>query len=705
MKAPFFVSSFNRNVDNFALSNLIKQTVNVQLEDVTLKKQLASITKILSELNAKTMVCENQYTDNGYLEDYLNYYVGCHENYSRTCSRIHFFDGDFDYDRFEQVIVNSTDNAESLGNYLGFMVVKPIPMTFIGRTCLKLPESYAYPAHTVITREYTADLFGLKLTVSSLAFQEQDRVVAACSSSSIWCLLHALKLRRIKSPAQITMAATESSKIINTFPSSGLNTAEIERALEYFDLRQHQISPHASSSQNLLLLKEVVQTYIDSNIPLILGVECQKKQPNMPYITAGEHAVTIIGYGNNKSGEMDKLIVHDDRSGPFSILRFVPDYTIKSTEEKVTVLISEEFYVDTTVITAHEYPEVMVYNNLIIATDPRVRIGFDPIAQTVDGIATLLSSTFAILASTLPGPLRAVVTSKVKLQKSSNYKQKVKSKCVSNKSEILTRNFPKYLWIGEYSVNGTPLFDLIFDSTNLPQGEAYLCSAFYDDSAQEILTKLATEHYDDVIAKREEYTNHSPDFIHQVLRVIKSKNKPNRFFNYLDEVFGRAWMPQLIKNTEIANKQLNEQDRRLVLQHSFDNKNQITNDRFKALLDIQTIRTYTWKKEPEPKEEIEARWLIWVISEYGALFIGEDSDETGHPTLTGARPARIGGEFIQRPEDPNTIFVNCFSGRYSKNFANKPEKEIFLNNAMTKISDILGGNGYTFVLDERLHTK
>ncbi|MCG9729595.1 C39 family peptidase [Shewanella sp. Isolate13] len=702
MKAPFFVSTFDKQQDNFAFSNLIKQTVNVQLEDVTLKKQLDSIKKILCDLNAKTMVCENQYTDNGYLDDYLNYYVGCHENYPKNCSRIHFFDQDFDYDTFERVVASPSQDPQSLGGYLGFMVVKPIPMTFIGRTCLKLPESFTAPESTVITREYTADLFGLKLTVSSLAFQEQDRVVAACSSSSIWCLMHALKLRRIKSPAQITLAATESSKIINTFPSTGLNAEEIERALEYFDLRQHQISPKGSSKENLPLLKEVVQTYIDSNIPLILGLECQTKQLSKPYETAGEHAVTIIGYGKNESGEMDKLIVHDDRNGPFSILKFVSDYTVKNAGEKVTVLISEEFYANSENVEAHECPEVMVYNNLIIATDPRVRIGFDPIALTTVRIRSFLNSVFKVLADS-SSESASKVSTRLKLLKSTEYKQIVKNSGVINKTEILTRSFPKFLWISEVSLDGQPHFDLIFDSTNLPQGEAYLCSALYDETATETLDFLSKE-YNETLANRSLYTAHDPDFINQVLKTIKAKTKPNRFFNYLDEVFGRAWMPQLIKNTEIANRQLNEQNSKLVLQHSFDNRDETTSDRFKALLDKQEVRTYEWKKS-EPKEEIQTRWLIWVISEYGALFIGEDSAETGHPTLTGARPARIGGEFIQKPEAPNTIYVNCFSGRYSKNFADTPEKDIFLKNAMTKISDILGGNGYTFVLDERLNTK
>ncbi|MFA0609933.1 hypothetical protein [Vibrio sp. 10N.222.49.B4] len=101
---------------------------------------------------------------------------------------------------------------------------------------------------------------------------------------------------------------------------------------------------------------------------------------------------------------------------------------------------------------------------------------------------------------------------------------------------------------------------------------------------------------------------------------------------------------------------------------------------------------------------VHRQTLIWVISQYGALFIGEDSSETGHPTLTGAKPARIGGELIRKQDEPDTIYVNFFSGRYSANFDNLPEKLKFLQNAMVKINNILGNNGYEFKLDDRLNT-
>lgn len=711
MQAPFYVSTFDIDNENFTLSNLIKDNINVELEEVTQKKQLGTITDILRSLRTKTMVCENEYTDNGYLDDFLNYYVGCHENYPKTCSRIHFFKGDFDYDTFESVIESEVQDVKGLGEYLGFMVIKPIPMTFIGRTCLKIPEKYTSNQMKVITRVYTADLFGLKLEVESLAFQEQDQVVSACTSASIWCLLHALKFRKIKSPAQITLAATEHNKIINTFPSSGLNSVEIERALESFSLRQYTISPKVESRTSLKELVEHVETYINSGIPLILGVECLTKSDANPYKVIGEHAVTIVGYGKDNYGRLDQLIVHDDRKGPFTVLRFVPDYpyiteqhdiTDVTDAQKVTILVNDTVYQDVENKDSPDFGEVMVYNNLIIATDPRVRIGFYPIAQTVDGIKSLLDITFNNMAADAGVENTSEILTSIKLLKSSEYKDKVKASTIIKKVDVLTSNFPKYLWVAEFLVDGHAQFDLVFDSSCLPQGNAFLCSACFNESSLETLNILAKSHYNYVLKEKGMFVTHEPDFITQVLRSIKAK--PKSHFNYLDSVFGRPLMPKLIKQTEIASEQINIQDRLLVLLHSFDNKNAENPDRFKALLDKQMAFDYEWdKSDISNVVKVKAKTLIWLISEYGALFVGEDSKATGHPTLTGAKPARIGGEFIEKSDKPGTIIVNCFSGRYSTNFGVEQDKMGYLKNAMAKINDILGRHQYTFEIDERLN--
>lgn len=692
MKSPFFVSSFSS--DNHAFSNLIKNNINVQLQDVNQKRQLKSIVRLLEELSTQTMVCENDYVDNGYLDDYLNYYVGCHENYPKTCSRIHFFKGEFDYDKFEEVISDSDTSAKNaLGEYLGFVVIKPIPMTFVGRTCLKAPTLHDDGKAKLITRKYSTNLFGLKLEVESLAFQEQDQVVSACTSASIWCLLHALQIRTIKSPAQITLAATEQSKIINTFPNSGLNPIEIERALEYFDLRYSTVSPKGATTQDFEQLSKYIKTYVDSSIPMILGAECLKKNDNgHQYEEIGKHAVTVIGYELNDNNELDKLIVHDDRQGPFSKLKFLPNYNLGENDARVMVHVNEGVTDESCI-----YDEVLVYTSLIIATDPRVRIGFNTISKTEEKLKALVQGHIdEISKKSESTDVKSVnVSTKVRLLKNTVYKEYVKLSDSINKSNILTSNFPKYVWVIDLYLDNNRICDFIFDSSCLPQGKAYMCSSYYSEDSRVLLNSIAESYYDSELKDRGEYRFHDSDFILQILNTIKSNN--NDFFSYHNEKYGRARMPQRIKPTEIQNEQLNDPQNRLVLYNSSDNEGELGSNRFKKLLESQE-----WIEPPsEWQSEVKVRKLIWIISGYGALYIGADSQETGHPTLTGAKPARIGGEFIEKQNNPGTIIVNHFSGRYSTNYESSKKMD-YLNNALIKINDILSRYNYTFELDDRL---
>ncbi|MFA0221659.1 hypothetical protein AB4476_19790 [Vibrio splendidus] len=709
MKQPYFVSEFTS--DNHSFSNIIKHNIKVNLESVTQKRQLRSIVRLLSELGAKTMVSENEYIDNGYLEDYLNYYVGCHEAYPKYCTRIHFFTQSFEHDIFEQSLLLDSEGAitEQLGEYLGFIVIKPIPMTFIGRTCLKSPVDNFAENSKLISRIYKANLFGLQLEVQAVAFQEQDQVVSACTSASIWCLLHGLQIKPIKSPAQITQAATETSKVINTFPNLGLSPVEIERALEYFSLRQYTVSPKGSTQSDIQQLTEYIRTFVDSDIPLILGAEClglveldEVEQPldatqaNLPskYRELGKHAVTVIGYELDDKHELKKLIVHDDREGPYTVLEFKNNYEAGN-RGKLTALIESSQLAETNISTSFQCKEIMIYSSLIIGIDPRVRISFDIVSRTETKLVTLLNEHFAALQQKSASASTPIIHTKTRLVRSCDYKQHIKENPYKNKAAILTYCFPKYLWIIECEMNGEDSFDFIFDSSSLPQGKSFICACHKEGWTEELMFEISKLYYNQELKERSEYRFRDSDFLLQVLNSLK--NETNNFFSYHDEHFGKACMPKLIKATEISNEQLNDSKNQLILYNKQDNEKDGIN-RFRQLLDKQEAKSIQFRyKDEEPK--FSARKLIWIISEYGALYIGPDSNETGHPTLTGAKAARIGGEFIEKVDESGKIYLNYYSGRYSYNFKNDEVRFKFLQNALLKIDSILGTQDITFIND------
>lgn len=126
-------------------------------------------------------------------------------------------------------------------NYLGFIVVKPLPMTIIGRTCLvTYPKEGGKDRYFPIIRKYNVNLFGINLSVKSLAFQEQDNVVAACAASALWSVLHGTGIlfqHSILSPGEITKEATKQLPIeTRTFPNKGLSVEQMAHAIQSVNL-------------------------------------------------------------------------------------------------------------------------------------------------------------------------------------------------------------------------------------------------------------------------------------------------------------------------------------------------------------------------------------------------------------------------------------------------------------------------------------
>src|SRR5882724_6416489 len=165
-------------------------------------------------VGAKTIVIEQEYIDRDFLEDFAGYYVRCFPDYERKGSRLHFFDFSFSQNQFLSVLDGGNRQLvqKLQKGYLGFIVVKPLPETIIGRTCLATyPEEQnrSFP----ITRVYDANICGIPLTVKSLAYQKQDRVAAACATSALWSVFHGtgkLYHHHIPSPVEITQAANAS---------------------------------------------------------------------------------------------------------------------------------------------------------------------------------------------------------------------------------------------------------------------------------------------------------------------------------------------------------------------------------------------------------------------------------------------------------------------------------------------------------------
>ncbi|MFC1853934.1 hypothetical protein ACFL27_27435 [candidate division CSSED10-310 bacterium] len=330
------------SIDN--LCRLLSRKSNSEEYAISQKPHLQYFESYFGALEAKTILVENTYIDKDYLEDYSAYYVRSFHDYSRKCFRFHFFNKRFTKKSFLKILERLNPDTVNIANlqcfYLGFIVVKPIPQTIIGRTCLK-----TYPPldrrHFPIIRKYTANLFGINLDIDSIAYQEQDSIVAACATSALWSVFQGTGLlfqHGIPSPVEITKTAIQHLPFeTRYFPNKGLFPEQMAAAI-----RKIGLEPYLVKIEDYFVLTSTIYAYLKQGIPHILGIKLYDITGNIEYL--GRHAVAVTGYSLDRSKNpitnsqypkltstwIDKLYVHDDQIGPFARMELDNDGTLNS---------------------------------------------------------------------------------------------------------------------------------------------------------------------------------------------------------------------------------------------------------------------------------------------------------------------------------------------------------------------------------------
>src|SRR5207253_1637311 len=121
-------------------------------------------------VEAQSVAIERHYIDRDYIEDHSVFYAKSLHQYDNSCQRVHFFRLSTDTLRaeLERLAEQARTNPDSyrgscrnfsMANYVGFLVVKPLRGSPVGRTVL------APPAQLTCARQYQSHLLGVELTV------------------------------------------------------------------------------------------------------------------------------------------------------------------------------------------------------------------------------------------------------------------------------------------------------------------------------------------------------------------------------------------------------------------------------------------------------------------------------------------------------------------------------------------------------------
>jgi hypothetical protein len=457
--------------DFFQIFHFPKYEHSLLPEDVQNKDHVKYLLRYLKDINCKSILVEHEYVDHDYLDDYASFYAKCFTPYRRFCRRAHFWKTDIkQFDIEKAIIYQNEEILKILGDdYLGFLVIKPLPEALIGRTVLSRYDDEGGKRKIKTIRPYKVNLFGLQLEIESLAFQEQDTVMAACATTAIWSAFHKASHifhTSIPTPSDITKSATKYIQTTRPIPTHGLNVEQMCYAIS-----ENGLTPEVQPINIDTSINSLIYSYVSADIPVVLGYRIYGKPLR--------HAVTVCGYrleerpsNNSETNDPDldinligrrisELYVHDDNLGPFSRLRCIDAGSIGQSSK-----INPRIFVRETDDDRNEgltcIPEVVltpIYH--------KIRLRFNDIL----GAIRLFAKYFdAVGINKIDEDHPDGIEWEIRLCDVKKYRKKIiDSNSIEKdiKKSILFRNMPKFLWIGSAMLGKKRLFSFIADATNV----------------------------------------------------------------------------------------------------------------------------------------------------------------------------------------------------------------------------------------------
>ncbi|HSQ43240.1 MAG TPA: hypothetical protein VLM37_13250 [Fibrobacteraceae bacterium] len=698
MQSPY--EAFPYSVDALCLH--IERVTGTPFNQVRQKRQINYLNNYLQywEPNQDStkpshlrVLVEHGYVDQHYLEDHSQYFIRCFRQYPKECIRFHFFEKEtIDSLQLREFLSQgiSDEKQKKLNEaYLGFVVIRPIPCTFIARACLRPYERLGNGNRSfLIQRAYEANLYGIKLSIHSVAFQEQDRVLSACATSALWTFFHAHKcISYQQRPSAITItksAYPEDSGMDAQFPNGGLTAEMMCRTIRMRGLEPRLIATSRKSTGDISDYSDLVEhiyAYCSGDQPVLMGVSVTEKTT-----PKGEHAVTILGFGldetvqhNNpnhtfhlKAHRISKLYIHDDRTGPFARLKFKNNQWELGIDNPVAadITFNEESYQPA---------------DLVLGLYHKIRIHYTRIRETCSSFVRRIENIIDDQSKDDQSEqsrytpeekdlLKKFISDwewDISIQEVNAVKKRLLGSTIlsPSKESCLTRCFPKYIWSSRVSDEKGLLFEFLFDATDIPQGDVFLETILYDTKVRTIF-----DSFSDYCVKQRAHFRNQNDF-EGVARdhlwgMIAYYSHKKTYTETLDGQFGMTKCPPYIKSREREQDTIRDQEAWVLYSTDPD------------VLLTQGIK------------------YIWAINQDGGLVFGQESlneldDFGGHPTLTQGAPARIAGELEYKD---GKWHINSRSGRYSYSYSDE-ERQLYLNNVKTKRFDLFFRQ-YDFVVDE-----
>ena len=481
------------------LDELLSQSSSTSLHEVKARPHTVYFHEYFKKLKASTILVERHYVDHDYREDYAGFYSRCFRSYSRDCARLHFFAEKIVASHFEMLLRGdnsklSKHDLQRPDNYLGFIVIKPIPKTFVGKTCLlTYPEELErrFP----ITRDYAVNLFGIPLSVNTIAFQEQDLSVSACATSALWAAFQGtgkLFQHSIPTPIAITQIAMTGQPSRNrALPNEGLSLEHMAHAINGIGLEPVWIDARPVNNQQL---QGTIYAYTKGRIPVLLIGHINDAKTNK---TLGLHAVAVCGFKvcnsapclpDQKTGflveatRLSKIYAHDDQVGPFAKMEFksasgLPDWLTTSHSDSSGSQSRMKF---ATIC-------------VLVPVSRSIRLPFSVIRTVVMRFDSTVETARAAIKN---HPFIERFSWEIFLISVNEYKStllEANDVDPDTKAIALQTPMPLFLWCARLRYGQTRILDLLFDTTDIKQGQLLVKHIEYEPSVCQWLKRISAK--------------------------------------------------------------------------------------------------------------------------------------------------------------------------------------------------------------------
>ncbi|SHK13466.1 hypothetical protein SAMN05216369_0610 [Marinobacter antarcticus] len=467
------------------------------LEETHQKKYIISY---LSGAGAKTILVEENYFDRDYLDEFSSFYSRVAVGYPNVCKRLHIFGpNEIDRDGFLESLNASDEEKVLQNNYLGFIVLRPIPSAPFGRTVLalypdKMPET---PRITEPARDYHVHIAGVQLSVKGLAWQQQDTGVAACATIGLWTMFHSSALddhHAIPTTAEITTSAEQFGA--RAFPSKGMTMNQILEAIHRQNFNPVAVSGDINKGGVVVGFSEKrfsinCMSFIRSGYPVLL----------LGHNGSGGHAICLVGARENQVGEDNNeavcaedensiyFYVHDDNYGPNIRFRLKMNNGISYLSAEPPAYVQPGYPDQETCF----FP-----THLIVATNKDVRVDADDLYLRAERCASII---YVILESILKAnnqeSIPVIFNARFMLLR--DYMGKVLAQVVPpailglTRLEIHEKALPMSLHIGVARIalrDGSVICDVIHDTTDSSRNMSVFVSIIYEKALFDYLQNI-----------------------------------------------------------------------------------------------------------------------------------------------------------------------------------------------------------------------